>query len=179
MTRRAALLRGVNLGGRKLIMTELKALCESHGFKRVETLLASGNVVFDTDLASPEIEALLEAALEKQGLKTDVMVRDVEEMRAVITANPYPQAALDHPSHVIVTFHRDPFPADALARLAAIHAGPELLTAVGRELFSDYRSQAGMRESKLVQAMAKARFPKVATGRNWNTVQKLAAMLAE
>ncbi|MES2986578.1 MAG: DUF1697 domain-containing protein [Pseudomonadota bacterium] len=175
MKRWAALLRGVNLGGRKLLSTDLKAITESLGYTRVETLLASGNVVFDSKDAGPRIEARLEAAFEATGLKTDVMVRDLSEMQAVIAANPYPEAALDHPSHMLVTFHRDPFPTEALGRL---EPGPELLHAIGRELYTDFRSQQGMRDSKLLQAMSKAKFPKIATARNWNTVNKLAAMLA-
>lgn len=174
MKRWAALLRGVNLGGRKLLSSDLKQIAESLGFTRVETLLASGNVVFDAEQPGPEIEAMLEAALEAHGLKTDVMVRDLPELRAVIAANPFPEAVLDHPSHVLVTFHRDPFPLDALDRLAP---GPERLHANGRELYSDFISQQGMRDSKLLQTMAKAKFPKVATARNWNTVGKLADML--
>jgi len=171
----AALLRGVNLGGRKLLSADLKAVTESLGYTRVETLLASGNVVFDSMDSAPEIERSLEAALLEHGLKTDVMVRDLAELRAVIAGNPYPEAALDHPSHVLVTFCRDPFPPEALARL---EPGPERLHAIGRELYSDYLSQQGMRDSKLIQTMAKAKFPKIATARNWNTVGKLAAMLA-
>jgi uncharacterized protein (DUF1697 family) len=175
MKRWAALLRGVNLGGRRLLSTDLKALTKGLGYTRVETLLASGNVVFDTDDSAAQIEAKLEAALLAHGLKTDVMVRDLAEMQAVIAANPYPEAAADHPSHTLVTFHRDPFPPEALERL---ESGPERLHAIGRELYTDYLSQAGMRESKLLQTMNKAKFPKVATARNWNTVGKLAGMLA-
>lgn len=175
MKRWAALLRGVNLGGRKLLSTDLKALTEGLGYTRVETLLASGNVVFDTTDPADEIVRKLEAALESHGLKTDVMVRDLSEMQAVIAANPYPEAALDHPSHMLVTFHRDAFPGEALERL---EPGPERLHAIGRELYSDYISQQGMRDSKLLQTMSKAKFPKLATARNWNTVNKLAVMLA-
>lgn len=178
MKRWAAMLRGVNLGGRKLLSADLTAIAEKLGFERVETLLASGNVVFDADQPGPEIETMLEAALAGHGLKTDVMVRDLAAMRAVIAANPHAEAVLDHPSHVLVTFHRDAFPPEALDRLAALHDGPELLIADGRELYSDYLSQTGMRESKLLQGMAKAKFPKVATARNWNTVCKLRDMLA-
>lgn len=175
MKRWAALLRGVNLGGRKLLSADLKAVTDSLGYQRVETLLTSGNVVFTSDDAAPEIERKLEAALLAQGLKTDVMVRDLPELLAVIAANPFPEAAADHPSHVLVSFHRDPFPAEALERL---EPGPERLHAIGRELYSDYLSQQGMRDSRLLQTMKKAKFPTVATGRNWNTVTKLAAMLA-
>lgn len=175
--RRAALLRGVNLGGRMLLMTDLKAIAEGLGFVRVETLLASGNVIFDAKQSGPEIEALLEAALERHGLKTDVMVRDLAEIRAVIAANPFADAALDHPSHVLVTFHRDPFPSDRIARLAEVHDGPERLHAVGRELYTDFLGKQQMRDSKLLQGMSKAKFPKVATARNWNTVTKFATLL--
>lgn len=179
MKRWAALLRGVNLGGRKLLSTDLKAVTESLGYARVETLLASGNVVFDTADSGPEIERRLEEALEKHGLKTDVMVRDLAGMQAAIAANPYAEAVLDHPSHVLVTFHRDPFPEGTIERHDAIHSGPERMQAIGRELYVDYTSQQAMRDSKLLQTMAKAKFPKIATARNWNTVNKLAAMLAD
>jgi uncharacterized protein (DUF1697 family) len=175
--RRAALLRGVNLGGRTLLMTDLKAIAEALGFTRVETLLASGNVLFDADQPGPEIETMLEAALEQYGLKTDVMVRDLAEIRAVIAANPFADAVLDHPSHVLVTFHRDPFPPDRIARLAEVHDGAERLHAVERELYTDFLGQQQMRDSKLLQGMNKAKFPKVATARNWNTVAKLAMLL--
>jgi uncharacterized protein (DUF1697 family) len=174
----AALLRGVNLGGRKLLSTDLQAITESLGYTQVRTLLASGNVVFATRENGPEIERRLESALEQNGLKTDVMVRNLVEMRAVIAANPYAEAALDHPSHMLVTFHREAFPEGPIERHAEIHLGPERMLARGRELYVDYTSQQAMRDSKLLQTMAKAKFPKIATARNWNTVNKLAAMLA-
>jgi uncharacterized protein (DUF1697 family) len=174
VTRWAALLRGVNLGSRKLLSADLKALAEGLGFGRVETLLASGNVVFDGDQPGAEIETMLEAALLAHGLQTDVMVRNRAEMAAVIAANPYPEAVRDHPSHVLVTFLRDPFPGELIARMPPV---PELLHANGRELYIDFLSRQGMRDSKLLQAMAKAKFPKVATARNWNTVNKLHDML--
>ncbi|HEY8589215.1 MAG TPA: DUF1697 domain-containing protein, partial [Naasia sp.] len=46
-TRYVALLRGVNVGGVKVPMAELRSLLEDAGFGRVRTLLASGNVLLD------------------------------------------------------------------------------------------------------------------------------------
>lgn len=178
MTLWAAMLRGVNLGGRKLLMDDLARTCAALGYTEARTLLASGNVVFSADGAPPAIERALEAALAGQGLATDVLLRDRAGLDEAIAANPFIEAALDHPSHLLVTFHREPFPADALERLAAVHAGPERLHAAGRELFIDFGGREGMRASTLLQSMRKARFPAVATGRNWNTVAKLRAMLA-
>ena len=178
MTKRwVALLRGVNLGGRKLLMADLTTICTDLGYRDPTTLLASGNVVLTTEDGAAEVEAALEVALAQFGLVTDVLVRGSAELERVITANPFSDAVENHPSHVTVTFHRDPFPSQALDRLRAVHDGPERLNAVGRELFVDFGGREGMRESKLVTTMRKAKFPTVATARNWNTVVKLAAML--
>lgn len=176
--RYAALLRGVNLGSRKLLMADLAALCTAQGHAEVRTLLASGNVVFASDRPAAALESDLEIALADHGLVTDVLARTHAELTAVLAADPWPEASADHPSHVLVTFHRDPFPADALARLAAFHPGPERFHVHGRELYTDFRSQQGMRDSTLVSAMRKAKFPAVATARNWNTVRKLAELTA-
>lgn len=177
MTRRAALLRGINLGGRKLLMADLAAICTDLGYGDRRTLLASGNVVLTTEDSTAEMEAALEAALARAGLVTDVLVRGSAELEQVIAANPFPQAVEDHPSHVTVTFYREPFPLEALDRLHACHEGPELISAIGRELFVDFGGREGMRESKLITSSRKATFPTVATARNWNTVVKLAALL--
>ena len=93
----------------------------------------------------------------------------------MIAANPFPDAAKDHPNHLLVSFHRDPVPDGLIAKIPDIHVGPERLVAIGRELFIDYPEGVG--HSKLPQAMAKLKFPKIATMRNWNTVGKLAALL--
>ncbi|MDV3458707.1 DUF1697 domain-containing protein [Sphingomonas sp. HF-S4] len=176
MKRWAGLLKGVNVGGnRKLPMAELRVLVEGLGYDNVKTLLASGNVVFDAPGAAADIVAKLEAALAEHGCKTDVLLRDLAEIDAVIDANPFAYAAEDHPSHLLVVFHRDPFPGGLIDKVAEIYTGPEHLHAEGRELFVDYPENIG--ESKLDRAMAKLKFPALATARNWNTVQKLRALL--
>lgn len=172
----AALLRAVNLGGRKLLMADLTATCTGLGYRDPATLLASGNVLLTTEDSATEVEAALQAALARSGLITDVLVRGSAELEQVIAANPFLEAVEDHPSHVTVTFHREPIPTAALDRLRAVHDGPERLRAVGRELFVDFGGRQGMRESKLVASMRRAKMPSVATTRNCNTLRKLAAM---
>lgn len=178
MRRWVGLLKGVNVGGnRKLPMAELKALVEALGYARVRTLLASGNVVFDAPGTVGEIEAGLEAALAAHGCSTDVLVRDSGDIASVLAGNPFPEAARDHPSHLLVTFHRDAFPDGLIEAALALNDGPERLHAIGRELYIDYPANIG--DSKLDRAMARAKFPAVATARNWNTLNKLAALLAD
>ena len=172
----AALLRGVNVGGaRKLPMAALRAFLEGQGCREARTLLASGNAVFEAEGEAAAWETRLGAAAKDAlGLETDWLLRSGKELTAVVAACPYPEAAETRPERLHVVFHREAFPA---ALLPLAHDGPERLTAVGRELFIDYPDGAG--RSALGPAMARARFPRVATARNWNTVLKLAAMLSD
>jgi uncharacterized protein (DUF1697 family) len=173
----AALLKGVNVGGnRKLPMADLREFLAALGMADVKTLLASGNVVFD---AAGKDAAKLEAHLEheaqaKLGLDTGWLLRSHAELTAVVKANPFPDAAKAHPSHLLVHFHREPFPAALFDVM--VNDGPERLSAHGRELFVDYPDDVG--HSKLPQAMNKAKFPKLVTARNWNTVLKLVELTA-
>lgn len=172
----AALLKGVNVGGnRKLPMADLRKFVEGLGFIDVKTLLASGNVVFDAEEKdAAKLEKKLETAAAKElGLNTDFLLRSAVDLKKIIAANPFPDAAKDHPNHLMVVFYRDPF--DAALLKALDHDGPERLAAKGRELFIDYPDDIG--HSTLHKATARAKFPKLATARNWNTVNKLAALL--
>ena len=64
MTRYIALLRAINVGGTgKLPMSDLRAICEDAGFARVETYIASGNVLFDGKAAASKVKDELEARL--------------------------------------------------------------------------------------------------------------------
>ncbi|MES1201485.1 MAG: DUF1697 domain-containing protein [Pseudomonadota bacterium] len=169
MTLQAALLRGVNLGGRKVIMTELKAVCEGAGCTDVKTLLASGNVVLNSKLKDEALEKKLEAAILKGlGLKTDVFVRTHAELEAIIAANPFKTFAKKDPSRFVCYFLRAPFTAAEDAAMEASKRNEEWKPGKGC-LYVTYPDG---------QADTKLKLPKLGTARNWNTVTKLAALTA-
>ncbi|MCL2429879.1 MAG: DUF1697 domain-containing protein, partial [Alphaproteobacteria bacterium] len=89
-----ALLRAVNVGGTgKLPMSELKAMCVAEGFEKVETYIASGNVVFSAGRSEAEVKAALEKRVRAYaGKPVGVVVRTAEEMAEVVDANPFPHA---------------------------------------------------------------------------------------
>jgi uncharacterized protein (DUF1697 family) len=176
----AAMLRGINLGKRQIVKADLLAAVASCGFTDARTLLASGNLVFDAGERERDvIERDLHAAVEaRTGIASEVFARNGAEFDKLIHANPFPEAARDRPSQLLVLFHRAPVPEGELARIAEAYDGPERLKAAGRELFIDYPE--GMGRSKLDPAMAKLKLKlPQGTGRNWNTVSRLAAMLAD
>jgi len=178
VTLRIALLRGVNVGGaKKIAMADLKALIEALGFTDVKTLLQSGNVVFR---AGGEAEAALEAHLEAEtekrlGLKTSYLVRDAAQWRAIIDANPFPAEAQAEPSRTLVSVGRTAMPAEALDAVRAVMLPHEKLAAVERQVYAYFGE--GMGQSKAAEVLNRKAVKAVATGRNWNTVLKIGALL--
>jgi uncharacterized protein (DUF1697 family) len=163
----AALLRAVNVGGTgKLAMTDLRKLCESAGFADVATYIQSGNVVFTSKRGEAGVKKLLEAALAEQlGKPCSVLVRTADELRELLEANPFPQAA---PNRLLLLF-LDEEPAAAKLK-EVVAPGGEQLRACGRHVVVHFPN--GMGQSKL-----KLPFRDLGTGRNLNTVRKLLTML--
>jgi uncharacterized protein (DUF1697 family) len=164
-----ALLRAVNVGGTgKLPMSELQSICEAARFTKVKTYIASGNVVFVSRNSEAQVKKILEAALaEYAGKPVGVLVRTAEEMAAVVAANPFPDAA---PNRTLAIFLDGAPPADALEAATGIRE--ERMALGKREIYVHYGE--GMADSKLKIPAAKS-----GTGRNLNTITKLAAMAAE
>jgi len=179
MTSYVALLRGINVGGNKMVaMAELREMIESLGFVDVKTLLQSGNAVFRGPAKPPAaLEARLEAAMTKHfGFSCDYHVRTGAEMRGVIEANPLKSAAAKNPSYFTVTFYRAQLDRAAIKAAQAAIAGPEILRADGSHLYMYWPEGQGRSKAGIVVAKA---LKVQGTARNWNTVLKLAALTAE
>lgn len=86
MPRYIALLRGVNLGGHTVKMDRLKRLFEELGLKKVETFIASGNVIFESGAKSAgALEKKIAAHLEKSlGFPAMTFLRSDKELAAVL-----------------------------------------------------------------------------------------------
>jgi uncharacterized protein (DUF1697 family) len=84
-----ALLRGINVGGNALVrMADLRACFGSLGFERVQTYIASGNVLFDADPGG-ELATSIEAALERRfELPLKVVVLDKGAYERIVGAIP-------------------------------------------------------------------------------------------
>jgi uncharacterized protein (DUF1697 family) len=149
-------------------MTDLKAMCGDAGFAKVQTYIASGNVVFESKASAKKVKSELEVRLlAYAGKPMGVVVRTASEMAAVLKANPFSKAA---PSRTVAIFLDDAPPPDALAHAAGMK-NEEMHLGV-REIYVHY--PAGIGVSKLRIPAAKA-----GTARNMNTISKLAEMAAK
>jgi uncharacterized protein (DUF1697 family) len=168
MTAYVALLRAVNVGGRKLIMSELKGIAEELGLGSPKTFIASGNLLFTSTKGEKELKATLEKAIAAHmGKPAGVMIRSAAELAAVAARNPF----ADQPANRVVAIFLDGAPPkDAAAN--ARNVADERLVLGSREIYVHYPSGQG--DSKL-------RIPAAADGtaRNLNTVAKLAQLAKE
>lgn len=168
MTSYVGLLRAVNLGPvNQMSKAVLTATADGLGFARARTYFASGNLLFDTDAGEAEVKALLQARFATHaGKPVAVMVRTAAEMAAVRAANPFASA----PGNRVVAIFLDTVaPDDALD--PARHVSGEQMALGVREIYVRYTDD-GMRDSKLVIPAART-----GTGRNMNTVARLAELL--
>ena len=175
-----ALLRAINVGGRNLVtMADLRQLLEALRFTRVQSLLQSGNLIFQSDRRSAAtLERLLEAETEKRlGIAIDYLVRSAAEWQAIVARNPFPGEAERDPGRlVVVLLKKAPQPSDVQA-LQAVIQGPEIVRADGKQLYAFY--PAGQGTSKLTNTVIEKKLATRGTARNWNTVLKLAALARE
>lgn len=158
-----ALLRAVNVGGNnKIPMAQLAALGGRLGLGGARTYIASGNLIFASALSEDELRRLIEDAIEAEfGARIGVLVRSAAELAEVAARCPWP----DRLGNRVIVLFTDEAPSLEGVR----HKAGEVLALGRREIFIDYGE--GMASSKLVVPASKT-----GTGRNMNTVGKLAEL---
>lgn len=177
MSHAIALLRAVNVSGTgALKMAALRALGEELGFTNVRTLLQSGNVVFEgAEGGGDALESRWEKAVEERfGVKTTFMIRTPAEWRTMIAANPFETEAGMDPAHLVVLAAKGDVGAENVEKLRAAIKGAEKVAPGRRCLYAWYPD--GIGESKLTVKLIERHLGVPVTGRNWNTILRLAEM---
>lgn len=176
MPKHIALLRGINVGGTKLIMAELRLLALDLGWRDPETYIQSGNLLFGATADPSVLEAALEEGIYRRfGLTIAVIVRSAQEWPGYIVGNPFPEAAAAEPNRLMLLLSKK---APAQAAAAAIRErardGEQVEAAAGA-LWIHYPAGAGT--SKLSPSLIDRLAGSPTTARNWRTVVKIGEML--
>ena len=101
-----ALLRAVNVGGRKVAMADLRQVAEDLGYDDVRTYIQSGNLLVTTTTGAAAVAKALEQGIaDRCGVDTDVIVRTKAQLAKVVAASPYLARGAD-PKHLHVVFCR-------------------------------------------------------------------------
>ncbi len=177
MPRYLALFGSINVGGNRLKMADLRAAFEAEGFTNVETVVASGNVLFDhPERPVDGLEEKLSLMMRHRfGMNSVALVRSRDALAAVIAENPFGADGQENFVHTL--FLDGPVDPKGFARLEADHTGPERLAAGDRALHIDYVAGAG--ESKLVGQFIERRLGCKGTARNLRSMKRILAKMDE
>jgi uncharacterized protein (DUF1697 family) len=175
MTRYIALLRGINVGGHKKIkMADLHDLLGSVGFENTKTVLASGNVAFDSDENGTDIlETTIEQAIvDKYGFSVSVIVFPQSRIAELVESEPFAGIEVTKETRLYVTFLRSA-PETQIEVPYHTETGDFTILRVSD---TNVCSVLTINNTRSVDGMAvlEKLYGKAITTRNWNTILKLA-----
>jgi len=172
---RIILFRGMNTGGVRAPVGELREMATAMGLKNPRTLAASGNLVVETGMATGALETAIEAEMVRRfDVQIAAMARTSDQWAKLIAANPFADEAAGHPAKVVAMVMKDGIRSGALEACRALAAGGEAVEAIDDVLY--FWFPAGQGESGIFRK-ATPRMLGMGTGRNWNTVLKLGEMV--
>ena len=152
-------------------MPALKAAFEAAGFTDVNTVLGSGNVVFDARSSSEQLlQQKAEAAMQDRlGKAFMTIVRSIEQLRKVLATDPYKPFNVSPKAKRIVTFLRGR--PTAKIKLPVELDGARILALKDGEIFSAYLPNP---KGPVFMTLIDKTFGKDVTTRTWDTVAKVA-----
>ena len=173
MTRYVALFGSINVGGNRLTMADLRWAFEREGFADVETVVASGNVLFDfEDRPTDGLEELFAHMMaERFDIDSFVAVRTRDELARAIADNPFADDGEENRVHVQF-LGAQPSPAQ-FGDLVAAYAGrgPERLAPGDRALYIDFVDGVGA--SRLTGPFIERRLGCRGTARNIRSLRRI------
>ena len=170
-----AFLRAINVGGRNIAMAELRRPFQALGLKDVETFIASGNVVFNSDAKDLRaLELLIEDRLRQSlGYEVSTFIRTEEELAAIAKYEPFKKSHLQGAEALNVGFLvESPSPA-AKKLITAFKSEIDDFQVQGREVY--WLAQTRQSDSKFNNVRFEKALSVRATWRGINTVRRLAA----
>ena len=169
--------RGINVGARNRVpMAMLRSKLTGLGYKDAVTILNSGNVIVSAETDCPDDVAVAVRRLLRDEFNVSVpcVVRTANRIREVLALNPLQDLVTD-PSRYLVNFLSDVPDSEVVRVLQSEDHGPEAIAVEGAEAY--VWSPDGVKAMTLSFAYLERRLGVVATARNWNTVQRIAAKL--
>jgi uncharacterized protein (DUF1697 family) len=172
MNKRIAILRGINVGGkRKILMTDLKSMCKKLELKNVKTYIQSGNLIFNSDRQNSDLENNLERAiLENFGFEVPVIVRTEKELESAINNNPFFDKDSDI-KQLHLTFLKEKPCQENVDKILTYNYEPDEFKIKDKDTFIFCSGK--YHQSKLTNNFFEKQLMVGATTRNWKTVMKL------
>lgn len=173
-----AFLRAINVGGRNVPMAELRRLFENMGFTRVETFIASGNVVFEADTDdAPALQTRIETSLhDALGYEVATFLRTPTQLQSLVQHRPFDDEAMASAVALNVALLAAPLSDDHIRTLMSLRTDIDDFHVNGCDVYWLCRKKQS--ESTFSNALFEKRLKVKTTFRGMSTLQKLAAKYA-
>lgn len=179
LQRYAVLLRGINVGGHKIIkMAELRKVLEEEGFTAVKTYIQSGNIVLETPLdTTQKVELQISRIIHEHfGHEVKAFARNKEELEKLYLNNPFKAESEEDPKMPYVNFYEEELTREQTEALEQFNQSQnDRLEAAGRHSY--LMCYQGYGRTKLGNPNLEKRLKCQSTNRNWRTVLKLSEMM--
>ena len=176
-----AFLRGVNVGGKKPVrMKQLAEVLTAAGFRNVRTYIASGNVIFEASAKDPSriAKRMEKHLLNALGYEITVIIRNVDELRAIIKRNPFKKPKPLANEMLFVTFLASPSMVKPRLPLRSKTENMEVIALTdGAAFIVARRKKTGW--FGFPHTFAEKEFKVPTTTRNWTTVVRIVAVAEE
>jgi uncharacterized protein (DUF1697 family) len=164
------MLRGANVGGRKIEMQKLRDLFSSMELVNVRTYIQSGNVLFEIrnkDANLDELSFNLESKMQKAfGFEVKVIPRSLDQIRSIIRKNPFKNKDANY---LHLTFLQEkPRSNYSDGEMRQAITGDEDFDIVGSEIYLFCPNGYG--RTKLNNTFFERKLGIIPTTRNWHTV---------
>jgi len=151
-------------------MQALVKAFEIEELKQVSTVLASGNLLFQSDLPAVELKELLRATLEKRfNFKSEIFLLTIEQIASILKENPLKQNA-DFHSYVVISEQTGEW---LLNEVLPLELLPGELLKISSGVLYWQVSKNSTTDSNVSKALARRALKPRTTVRNFNTVEKI------
>jgi uncharacterized protein (DUF1697 family) len=174
MTVYIALLRGINVSGHnKIKMAELKIALDKMGLNKVQTYIQSGNVLFESMEAAELLRERIEGEIKSVfGFSITVILRTANELEQIIANCPFAADSLSEGESIQVSVLTEALSQKQIDILSTKLSKVDDYQIMGLTIYFLFRQK--ILDSQLAKNLQK--LGNAVTSRNWNTINKLAAL---
>ena len=170
-----AFLRGVNINGKAMKMAEACEVLRQAGLENVISVLASGNLIFQSDMTQGELRGFLEQILSNHyNDKVHLFVKSSDEVSAILTTVPFTEDAELH----IYAFICEPgFEKVLLQEFNKITPSKNETAEIRKGLFYWQCRKGATLDSGFSKILGRKEMKEKFTSRNIGTITKVAAKM--
>ena len=166
-----AFLRGVNLNGRNMKMAEVCDVFRQEHVQNVRSVLATGNILFESDDAKTDLRRNLEKRISGHyGTDISLIVKDKEEIGNILSSSPFPA---DSDLHVYAFICEGGFERTLMERFNTITPAVNEKAQINGGQFYWQVSKGSTLDSGFSKILGEKRMKDQFTSRNMNTIQKI------